>query len=74
MVKTITRIGNSQGIAIDKAILEQIGLSVGSKVHVTLSGRSIVLTPESGTMPDGKFEASRQRVNEKYAELFKRLA
>ena len=39
----IVRIGNSQGIRIPKPLLEQAGL--GDEVELTLSGRSLILTP-----------------------------
>lgn len=74
MTKTISKIGNSQGISLDKALLDQLGLNVGSKVHLTLSGRSIVLTPAEGTLPDKAFQDSQEKVNKKYAELFRRLS
>ncbi len=43
MVKTITKIGNSQGIIFDSALLDLTHLRVGDQVDVTI-------TPESGAI------------------------
>jgi antitoxin component of MazEF toxin-antitoxin module len=46
MVKTITRIGNSQGLIFDSALLDLTGLKAGDQVAVTIApGGSIILTP-----------------------------
>ena len=47
MIKTITKIGNSQGIIFDSAIMDLAHLKVGDKLQVTVhQGGSVVLTPQ----------------------------
>jgi len=75
MVKNITKIGNSQGLIFDTALLELAGLKAGDAVNVTVhAGGSIVLTPlraAIGAEEAGKAAKQLIRCN---ARLFKRLA
>jgi antitoxin component of MazEF toxin-antitoxin module len=46
MVKTISKVGNSQGIVFDAAFMELAHLKVGDKVNVEVNeGGTITLTP-----------------------------
>ena len=46
MTKTITKIGNSQGLMLDAALMDLARLKVGDQVSVTVhDGGAIVLTP-----------------------------
>jgi antitoxin component of MazEF toxin-antitoxin module len=46
MTKTISKIGNSQGIIFDAALLELAHLKVGDQVNVEVhSGGTITITP-----------------------------
>lgn len=46
MIKTITKIGNSQGIMFDAALMDLARLKVGDQLNVTLhEGGVVYLTP-----------------------------
>ena len=46
MVKTISKIGNSQGLMFDAALMDLARLKVGDQVNVTVhEGGAIYLTP-----------------------------
>jgi antitoxin component of MazEF toxin-antitoxin module len=46
MLKTITKIGNSQGLILDAALCELTGLKAGDQVNVTVhAGGTVTLTP-----------------------------
>ena len=46
MLKTISKIGNSQGLIFDAALLDLAGLKVGDQVNITVApGGSVVITP-----------------------------
>ena len=46
MIKTITRVGNSQGIIFDAALLELAHLKAGDEVNVEVHvGGTLTLTP-----------------------------
>jgi antitoxin component of MazEF toxin-antitoxin module len=75
MLKTITKVGNSQGLILDAALMELAGLKVGDAVNVTVhEGGAIVVTPMAPTI--GKDEASGRaaKIVRRNRELFRRLA
>jgi antitoxin component of MazEF toxin-antitoxin module len=46
MIKAITKIGNSQGIILDAALMDMAHLKVGDEVNISIhQGGSIVITP-----------------------------
>lgn len=45
MIKTLTKHGNSQALILDRAILELMEVSEGSKVSLRLGGRRLVVEP-----------------------------
>ncbi len=75
MTKTITKIGNSQGLMLDAALMDLTRLKVGDQVTVSVhEGGSIVLTPVRPAIPPDKAAATAKRLIKKNAELFRRLA
>lgn len=76
MVKTINRIGNSQGLIFDAALMELLRLKVGDQINVTVhdGGDSVVLTPVRKTISPEKGAATAERIIRKNSELFRRLA
>jgi antitoxin component of MazEF toxin-antitoxin module len=75
MLKSITKIGNSQGLILDAALLELSGLKVGDQVNVTVhEGGAITLTPmRPGISAADAAKAARDLIR-RNRELFKRLA
>ena len=75
MTKTITKIGNSQGLMFDSALMELAHLQVGDQVSVTVhEGGSIVLTPVRPVINPVKAAATAKRLIGKNRELFRRLS
>lgn len=75
MVKSITRIGNSQGLIFDTALLELAGLKTGDQVNVTVhEGGSITLTPIRNTAPAEKVSATIRKTVKDYRRTLRRLA
>ena len=75
MTKTITKIGNSQGVMFDSALMDLARLKVGDQVSVTVhEGGSIVLTPVRPVITPAKAGATAKRLIRKNAALFRRLA
>lgn len=75
MVKTISRIGNSQGLIFDAALLDLARLKSGDQVNVEVhEGGTITLTPLR-PRPSGE-EVSRAigETMKDYARTMKRLA
>lgn len=75
MTKTITKIGNSQGLMFDSALMDLARLKVGDQVSVSVhEGGSIVLTPVRPVIAAGQAAATAKRLIRKNAKLFRRLA
>jgi antitoxin component of MazEF toxin-antitoxin module len=75
MTKTISKIGNSQGIIFDAALMDLARVKVGDQVNVTVhSGGSIVLTPIHPAIDAETAGRTAKRLIKKNAKLFKRLS
>ncbi len=75
MIKTITRIGNSQGLIFDSALMDLARIKVGDQMSVSVhEGGSIVLTPVRPVITPVQAAAAARRLIKKNAELFRRLA
>ena len=48
MVAQIAKWGNSQGIRLDKRILNSLGLCVGDTIEMVRSGENIIVKPTHG--------------------------
>ncbi|HAK06855.1 MAG TPA: hypothetical protein DCO65_06255 [Spartobacteria bacterium] len=75
MTKTISKVGNSQGIIFDVALMDLARVKVGDQLNVTVhEGGSIILTPVRPTITPKMAAASAKRLIKKNSALFKRLA
>ncbi len=76
MIKTITKVGNSQGIIFDAALLQLARLKVGDQVNVEVHpGGTITIAPMDLAVIDEKTAATTaRRLIKKNDTLFKRLS
>jgi antitoxin component of MazEF toxin-antitoxin module len=75
MNKTITKVGNSQGIMLDAAIMDLARLKVGDQVNLTVhEGGAIYLTPVNPAVTPAEAAVSAKAIIAKNRELFRRLA
>jgi antitoxin component of MazEF toxin-antitoxin module len=75
MIKTISKIGNSQGIIFDATLMDLTRLKVGDQLNVTVhEGGSIVLTPVRPALDPDQAAATAKRLIRKNSTLFKRLS
>lgn len=75
MIKVISKIGNSQGLIIDAALMDLAHLKVGDQVNVEVhEGGTITLTPVQPVIAPSEAAATAKRLIQKNAELFRRLA
>jgi len=75
MVKTITKIGNSQGLIFDSTLMELARLRVGDQVDVTVhEGGAVTITPlRPVVLPEQAGNAARELIKANN-ELFRRLS
>ena len=75
MIKTITKVGNSQGIMLDAALMDLARLKVGDQVNLTVhEGGAIYLTPVNPAVTPDEAAASAKAIIGKNSELFRRLS
>jgi antitoxin component of MazEF toxin-antitoxin module len=75
MLKTIGKVGNSQGLIFDAALRGLTGLKAGDQVNVTVhEGGTIVITPMRPTLSEEDAAAAARVLIRRNAALFKRLA
>lgn len=75
MTKTITKIGNSQGVMFDSALMDIARLKVGDQVAISVhEGGSIVLTPVRPSISPATAATTAKRLIKKNSELFRRLS
>ena len=75
MIKRISKVGNSQGLIFDAALLEMTGLKVGDEVNVTIhEGGAIVIAPMRPAVGAEEARGRARGLIRRNARLFKRLA
>jgi antitoxin component of MazEF toxin-antitoxin module len=75
VLKTIGKVGNSQGLIFDAALRELTGLKAGDQVNVTVhEGGAIVVTPMRPTLSKEAASAASKELIRRNSALFKRLA
>jgi antitoxin component of MazEF toxin-antitoxin module len=74
MIKKLTRTGNSLAVVLDKPLLEELGLDENTEVEISTNGQIIVITPKRSAARERRFRNAADKINRKYAGLFKRLS
>ncbi len=75
MVKTITKIGNSQGLIFDTTLRELTGLKAGDQVNVTVhAGGTLTITPVTPIVAEDEARTRARKLIKRNGKLFKRLA
>ncbi len=75
MVKTISKVGNSQGIMLDAAIMDLARLKVGDQVNLTVhEGGAIYLTPVRPVVTPEEATQAIKKIMKDYGRTMKRLA
>ncbi|HUS37188.1 MAG TPA: hypothetical protein VM680_17715 [Verrucomicrobiae bacterium] len=76
MTKTISKIGNSQGLIFDGPLMDLTRLKVGDEVDITIVPESgaIILTPLRHSPSPETIKATIDRTMRDYAKTLKKLA
>ena len=75
MIKKITKVGNSQGLILDNALMDLTGLRVGDQVDVTVApGGTVVITPIRKAAPREQVSATIRKTVKDYRKTLKKLA
>lgn len=75
MIKRITKVGNSQGIMLDAALMDLARLKVGDEVNVTVhEGGALYLTPVRPVVTPEEVTSTIKSVMHDYKRTMRRLA
>jgi len=75
MVKSITKVGNSQGLIFDAALLDLARLKAGDKVNVEVhEGGTITLTPIRSRPSRAEISSVIKKTMKDYARTMKKLS
>jgi putative addiction module antidote len=75
MIKTITKVGNSYGLALDPTLLKRAGLKPGDQVNVSVhESGAIVLTPIGKALSAKEVNELVRRALKDYGATLRKLA
>ena len=75
MIKQLRKVGNSNALLLDKAVMELLGLEENGHVQLTVVDGSLVVTPVNPhPVSRERFEAALDRVVKERRDVLKRLA
>jgi antitoxin MazE len=74
MVKQLTKTGNSLALVLDKKLLEETNIDADTRLEVSTSGDTIVISPVRDKKRRAKLKKIMEELDRKYARAFKRLA
>ena len=74
MIKKLAKHGNSFALVLDKAILELLDIKADTPLMITTDGHSLTIAPIKNEASEARLKTAIEKVNTKYADLFKRLA
>lgn len=74
MVKFLTRVGNSEAVVIDKAILSLLHISEATPLEITTDGKNLVISPVLEPEKIKEVKKAYGSVKKRFARALKRLA
>ena len=74
MVKTLTKTGNSLAVVLDRPLLEATGIDATTPLEISTDGDVIVISPQRPAKRNQKLRRVVERMHERYAGVFRRLA
>jgi len=75
MIKQLRKVGNSNALLLDRAVMDLVGLEEKGKVQLTVHNGSLILTPaHAKAISPEQFEQTLSKVVAKRRSALKRLA
>lgn len=74
MIKTLTKLGNSQALIIEKPLLEALGIGPDTPLQLTVSGNSLIVTPAGVGVGREEVAESLKKLRPRYGEMLRKLA
>ncbi len=74
MLKTLSKRGNSHALVIDKALMEQLGITPTTQLQLVVSNGSLIVTPARVGIDSEELKAATEQIFERYEQTFRDLA
>ena len=74
MVKFLTKVGNSEALVIDKAILSLLHISADTPLELTTDGKNLVISPVSDPAKVKEVTRAYKTVKKRFARALRKLA
>ena len=74
MIKTLTKVGNSQALILDKTMLELIGVGERGEVELQVQGDTLLVRPAGSGARRARLQEIGDEVMEQFSDAFVRLA
>lgn len=74
MIKKLTKHGNSHAIIIDRTMMEQLGITPDSPLHILISGDAITIRPANVGIGEQAVDEGMDDIRAKYPGLLDRLS
>ena len=75
MIKKLRKVGNSNALLLDRAIMELLGVEENGQVQLRIADGSLVVTPvDPHAIDEERFEACLEQVVADRREVLRRLA
>lgn len=74
MKNKLTRIGDDLAVVLDEPLRKQVGLDENSEVEISINDDVVTVTPVRDMTRERKFREAIEKMDKKYAGLFRRLA
>lgn len=74
MIKTLSKVGNSQALILDKTMLELIGVGERGEVELQVQGDTLLVRPARSDARRVELESSHRKFMERFSDTYRRLA
>jgi len=74
MIKSLTKVGNSKALVIEKSILLAAGLKEDAKFQITINPNGGIVIQSVDSMSNDQHKKNVKKVIKRHAKMIKRLA
>jgi antitoxin component of MazEF toxin-antitoxin module len=74
MIKTLSKVGNSQALILDKTLLELIGVSERGEVELQVQGDTLLIRPAGDRARRAELTRLGNGLMDRFQDAFERLA
>ncbi len=74
MIKTLSKVGNSSALILDKTLLELIGVGERGEVELQVQGDRLVVMPAKSGARQAELDAAHDDLLSRFGSAYQRLA